>query len=93
MVVVGVVVVVGGVVVVGVRVVVGGRVGDVVGTILSCWQTGAVVLLWTVDVRQLESCHQNSPDCKTIRAQSSVFPGLVLGKFVPQNESVRFSSL
>ncbi len=84
---------VGGVVVVGGTVVVGGRVGDVMGAILSCWQMGAVVLLWTVVVRQLESCHQNSPDCKTIRAQSSVFPGLLLGKFDPQNESVRFSSL
>ena len=71
----------------------GGRVGDVAGSIRSCWQMGAMVLLWTVVVRQLESCHQNSPDCKTIRAQSSVFPGLLLGKFDPQNESVRFSSL
>jgi hypothetical protein len=75
------------------KVVEGGKVGDVWGAICSCWQMGATVLLCTVDIRQLESCHQNVPNCETIRAQSSVFPRLVLGRLGPQNESVRFSSL
>ncbi len=75
------------------KVVEGGKVGDVTGPIRSCWQMGATDLLRTVVVIQLESCHQNVPDFITIRAQSSVFPRLVLGRLGPQNESVRSSSL
>ncbi len=86
--------VVGGRVVEGVTVVVDGGVEVGVVSISLCWQMVPTSLSWTVGVRQLASCHQNDVElCTTMRAQSSVLLGSLLGQFGPQEESLMSSPL